>query len=198
MSVPIHLDSTYRDLTQYPRPSFYTFTNATSAWTNTRTTQCVRPTNARTACNLMHTVNLLKLMIPVNTSVFPTFLDTYPYLYVSVYTGFKPDLNPINTMGQVTGGAKTSKVQFVVFFEKTQGTKWYQYSCNGLTQSIRWNSNEPLTFQLSDIQGNVLLFPEETTIDPAAQISCLLTTTPYVRDAAYDNHLVTLYEDGNY
>ncbi|AVR53002.1 hypothetical protein MarSH_297 [Marseillevirus Shanghai 1] len=100
-------------------------------------------------------------------------------------------------MGQVSGGAKTSKVQFVVYWEKTQGTFWYHYSSQ-MVQSIRWNSNESLTFELLDPSGNVLAFPDEVAIDPAAQISCLLSTMPYVRDGSYDNHLVTLYTDSPY
>lgn len=197
MSVYIHLDSSYRDLAQYPKPSSWSFTSATSAWTNTRTVQCVRPTNSRTACNLVYNVKLEKLIIPVDSTTFPNFLADYPYLYVSVYTGNNPDVNSINTMGQVSGGAKTSKVQFVVYWEKTQGAFWYHYSSQ-MVQSIRWNSNEPLTFELLDPSGNVLAFPDEVAIDPAAQISCLLSTMPYVRDGSYDNHLVTLYTDSPY
>ncbi|AQM73147.1 hypothetical protein B1750_gp166 [Noumeavirus] len=197
MSVYLHLDSTYRDLTQYPKPSEWKFTQGTTLWTNTRTVQCVRPTNARTACNLVYNVKLEKLIIPVDSTTFPNFLADNPYLYVTISTGSSPDVNSINTMGQATSGAKTSNVQFVVFWEKTQGTSWYHYS-SPMVQSIRWNSNEPVNFALRDLSGNVLAFPDEVTIDPAAQISCLLSTTPYVRDGSYDNHLVTLYDAGTF
>ncbi|AMQ10850.1 hypothetical protein [Brazilian marseillevirus] len=197
MSVYLHLDSTYRDLAQYPRPSEWTFDGGRTLWTNTRTVQCVRPTNSRTACNLVYNVKLEKLIIPIDSTTFPNFLVDNPYLYVTISTGSSPDVNSINTMGQATGGAKTSNVQFVAFWEKNQSTAWYHYS-SPMVQSIRWNSNEPLNFALRDLSGNVLQFPTEVAIDPAAQISCLLSTTPYVRDGSYDNHLVTLYDAGTF
>lgn len=66
MSTQIHIDSTFRNRSEWPNPAdFEIYSGITKSWrTIDRTIQAVRPHDKLQATNLLHTVRLLHLTLP--------------------------------------------------------------------------------------------------------------------------------------
>lgn len=215
MSTYFHIDSTWRDRTLYPNPAeFLIPIEVAKGWrTPNRTVQAVRPHNKMQVTNMSHSVRLLNLSIPFNFGgdIGTTFVDTNPFIYVTMQsTSYYKDMKLINTIengnivnevldasGNITKVSLKDAI-FVAYCDKLQGgdtSSWIQYKCN-MIQTYRIDQQDAISFRVFGADGKTLTIIDTqppTAINKARQVNALFELTPYVREEAYDNHFVTLY-----
>jgi len=216
MSTQLHVDSTWRNRSEYPNPAdFIIPVDIVKDWrTVDRTVQAVRPHDKLQATNMSHTVKMLNFTIPsvaiahtvtnatiqgvkIVTTTTIGVLDA-PFLYIALQpANMTNDTKLINTLeGGKNSNNKTLKdAVFVAYYDKTQNN-WLQYKCNML-QSYRLDMTKQLSFRVFDNTGQTIQITDTAPPefpDASVQINALFEITPYIRDDRYDNHIITLYD----
>ena len=218
MSIFIHADSRWRDRNLYPNPSnYYIDLETVKSWkTSDRTVLSSKQHDKPQLVDPIHTVKLHHLTIPqinlTNASTFgmsftPTFLDYYPYLYVSLQnaTYYKDsrimntgEVGVLNTTSDVTGTVRKVSLKdaiFVAVFDKAQSgatTSWLHYKC-GMVESYRFDGKDSMHVRVFTPDGLDLPIVDNDPPLPAnnlVQVNALFEVMPFFRNSEYDNHYV--------
>ena len=201
MSVHFHVDSTWRDRSQFSNPAEFSIPiEITNSWrTMTRTVQAVRPHCQDPVTNLTQSVKLLNLTLPYTDA-----LIAKPFVYVSFQSNtMYKDMRLINTLENGLDNTNQTSLKdaiFVAYCDKIQTDattgNWIQYK-SSMTQTFRLNTKDSLSFRVFDNTSTTIPFTLEddpdVAVDPLNQVNALFEVTPYVREDRYDNHLTTLY-----
>ena len=185
MSTFIHIDSTYRDRTNYPNPAEFTIRgDQTNGWGSLyRRAQCVRPCGKKEVCNMLFCLDGLILNIPATaTNSRPAALGGpqplwfEPFLYVHLSTERYNDKSLIKIANNFHSDAVfccvLDRIQIDpdpnVVFPNNQ--LWLQYKCNN-NQCIRLNDFQPIVnFRIFTREGTPFMPAAPAVIPPLGQI----------------------------
>jgi hypothetical protein len=209
MSTFFHVDSTWRDRTEFANPAFFiTPLEVTKDFvTSDRTVVAVKQHNEMLITNMSHSIRLHQLVLPYNMggTIGTTFSDITPFVYVSfrnvsgmMYSD-KKLINTLNNGVNYDTGVSLKDAVFVAYFEKNQGNFSY-YKCHML-QTYRMDLRNAFAFRVFTNTGKTIPIMTDTTpptpLNPLAQVNALFEVVPYAREERYDNHFVPLYSDSN-
>ena len=197
MSIYYFIDSTWRDVTEFPNAGEFEIPiSVAQGWhTVYRSVMATRSYCEKVPLNFVFNVTLLNLTLPVGFtfpegSLSEAYGDNPPMLFVefrnvNAYT----DRGLINTNEVVGTDPSLKDAVFVAYFDKNQGGEWLQFkSC--MTQTYRIDPKDAMEFRVfSNFNDTVQVVD---SVPPAAPnpILALFQLTPYVREDTRESHFM--------
>jgi len=183
------MDSIWRDREDYPNENSYQLKpSQVETWFKSSRAVRAFPQNPNTQpLEFVTTINIKYLILPYSDTV-----SEFPVLFIDFRSMRYKDIHLINSID-----GRKPYAKFICVPEKVQNDingnpLWIHYKCH-MEQTMRFERGEPVIFEITTRNGNVLPQLDTSIPDPADPTKQTLVTfeiTSYLRDGDYDNHLL--------